>query len=108
VALAIPVSSERGATAEWPPTRTPGSIEMSCPFLKEVVMLYCDACPFKKLLPLERLASAQPCLGGDFERCRVFQEVARLMEEGEAGGLTPAGPAPAFPAGSDRPSGGRH
>ena len=40
---------------------------MSCPYLKEVVMLYCQAYPVKKLIPLDRIASADPCLGVDFE-----------------------------------------
>ncbi|HVL69310.1 MAG TPA: hypothetical protein VM364_18780 [Vicinamibacterales bacterium] len=38
-------------------------------------MLSCDACPVKKMLPLDRLATANPCLG-EFHRCPVFQEVA--------------------------------
>ena len=33
----------------------------TCPLLKEVVMLYCDACPTKKMLPLDHLVSARPC-----------------------------------------------
>ena len=32
-----------------------------CPFLKEVVMMYCDACAMKKLLPRDHLVSASPC-----------------------------------------------
>ena len=51
---------------------------MACPLLKEVVMLYCDACPLKKMLPLDRIVSAEPCLG-QFNGCPVFQEaMARL------------------------------
>jgi len=52
---------------------------MSCPYLKEVVMLFCDAYPVKKMLPLDRIATAHPCLGQDFEKCPLFTElVARL------------------------------
>jgi hypothetical protein len=52
---------------------------MSCPYLKEVVMLFCDAYPVKKMLPLDRIATAHPCLGCDFERCPLFKELmARL------------------------------
>ena len=47
---------------------------MSCPYLKEVVMLYCDACRLKKMLPLDRLVSATPCLAEDFRQCPLFRE----------------------------------
>jgi hypothetical protein len=41
-------------------------------------MLSCDACPIRKMLPLDRLATADPCLG-QFQNCPVFKEVvARL------------------------------
>lgn len=48
---------------------------MSCPYLKEVVMLYCQAYPVKKLIPLDRIASADPCLGHDYESCPLFKDV---------------------------------
>ena len=58
---------------------------MSCPHLKEVVMLFCDAYPVKKMLPLDRIATAHPCLGQDFEHCPLFCElVARLACGAEA------------------------
>ena len=47
---------------------------MACPYLKEVVMLFCDACPQKKPLPLDRIATANPCLG-EFGHCPMFEEV---------------------------------
>ena len=51
---------------------------MACPYLREAVMLSCDACPVKKMLPLDRIATANPCLG-EFNSCPVFKEVvARL------------------------------
>jgi hypothetical protein len=63
---------------------------MSCPHLKEVVMLFCQAYPVKKMVPLDRLASADPCLGKDFSKCPLYQElVARL----EAAGGMPGRPA---------------
>lgn len=49
---------------------------MSCPYLKEVVMLYCDACLVKKMLPLDRLVSASPCLAEDFRQCPLFRDAA--------------------------------
>jgi hypothetical protein len=70
---------------------------MSCPHLKEVVMLFCDAYPVKKMLPLDRIASAHPCLGRDFERCPLYRElVERLARECEGctGTATTAADAP--------------
>ncbi len=71
---------------------------MSCPHLKEVVMLFCDAYPVKKMLPLDRIASAHPCLGRDFDRCPLYRElVARLARNCDA--CETADPAaPATPA----------
>ncbi len=60
---------------------------MSCPYLKEVVMLFCQAYPVKKMVPLDRLASADPCLGKDFSKCPLFKElVARLQAADEMPG----------------------
>jgi hypothetical protein len=47
---------------------------MACPHLREVVMLFCDACPVKKMLPLDRIATANPCLG-DHQSCPLFKEI---------------------------------
>ena len=52
---------------------------MSCPYLKEVVMLYCQAYPVKKLIPLDRIASAEPCLGSECEACPLFKDVLTRM-----------------------------
>ncbi len=53
---------------------------MSCPHLKEVVMLFCRAYPVKKMVPLDRLASANPCLGGDFSACPLFRELSEKLK----------------------------
>ncbi len=53
---------------------------MSCPHLKEVVMLFCAAYPVKKMVPLDRLASANPCLGGDFQGCPLFRELSERLK----------------------------
>jgi hypothetical protein len=68
---------------------------MSCPHLKEVVMLFCDAYPVKKMLPLDRIATADPCLG-QFHGCPLFQEaMARLAASGGIPAPAPEGkPAP--------------
>jgi len=46
---------------------------MACPHLKEVVMLFCDAYPVRKMLPLDRIVTADPCLG-QFGNCPIYQE----------------------------------
>lgn len=55
---------------------------MSCPHLKEVVMLFCDGYPQKKLLPLDRIATANPCLG-DYRECPMFKEAMARMQAPE-------------------------
>jgi hypothetical protein len=64
----------------------------ACPFLKEVVMIYCDACPSRKLLPRNQVVSMGPCSTTDFETCPLFREIARgviashtMMPEGKVG-----------------------
>jgi hypothetical protein len=51
----------------------------TCPLLKEVVMLYCDACPTKKMLPLDHLVSAQPCRATLYVECPLYQEAVRQL-----------------------------
>ncbi len=53
---------------------------MSCPYLKEVVMLFCRAYPVRKMVPLDRIASGEPCLGKDFDNCPLFRELMARME----------------------------
>jgi hypothetical protein len=63
---------------------------MSCPYLKEVVMLFCQAYPIRKMVPLDRLASADPCLGKDFSQCPLFKELVARLQAAEG---TPGQPA---------------
>jgi hypothetical protein len=51
---------------------------MACPHLREVVMLFCDACPVKKMLPLDRIATANPCLG-DYQACPLFKALMAAL-----------------------------
>ena len=51
----------------------------TCPLLKEVVMLYCDACPTKKMLPLDHLVSARPCQATRYVDCPLYQEAVRRL-----------------------------
>jgi hypothetical protein len=57
---------------------------MSCPYLEEVVMVFCRAYPVKKLIPRARGTTACPCLSEGFTGCPFFQEVtARTHEASE-------------------------
>jgi len=58
---------------------------MTCPYLMEVVMLYCDACPFKKMVPLDHLVSASPCLALEYQACQHFIEAAATAAAAVAG-----------------------
>ncbi|HUC42437.1 MAG TPA: hypothetical protein VMR65_00235 [Candidatus Sulfotelmatobacter sp.] len=58
----------------------------ACPFLKEVVMIYCDACPQHKLLPRNQMVSMGPCCSTDFGSCPLYREIAR-----RAGASAPPG-----------------
>jgi len=67
----------------------------ACPFLKEVVMIYCDACPSRKLLPRNQVVTLGPCSSTDFLTCPLFREIAGAV------GLPHATTAPG-PAGIER------
>jgi hypothetical protein len=54
----------------------------ACPWLKQVVMLYCDACSTKKMVPRDQLVSQGPCLAGSFEECAMYREMAQRLEAG--------------------------
>ncbi len=55
---------------------------MSCPYLEEVMMVFCRAYPVKKLVPRARITTSSPCVGGSFERCPFFREVVARMSPG--------------------------
>jgi hypothetical protein len=54
----------------------------ACPWLKQVVMLYCDACPTKKMVPRDQLVSQGPCLAGSFEECAMYREMVTRIGAG--------------------------
>ncbi len=56
----------------------------TCPWLKQVVMLYCDACPTKKMVPRDQLVSLGPCLAGSFEECAMYREMVHRIGAGGA------------------------
>ncbi len=48
---------------------------MGCPYLEEVVMVFCSAYPVKKLVPRNRMAATGPCQGEAFMLCPLYREV---------------------------------
>ncbi len=57
---------------------------MGCPYLREVVMVYCDALPQKKPVPADRLANSGHCACAGFQSCPVFLEaMARVKRASE-------------------------
>ncbi len=47
---------------------------MTCPYLKEVTMVFCRAYPVKKLVPLDRVTTECTCEGDAFKTCPLFAE----------------------------------
>lgn len=57
---------------------------MSCPYWKEITMVFCDASPVKKMVPADRVVQSGHCACGDFENCPVFREAMdRLRKAAE-------------------------
>ncbi|HSN89709.1 MAG TPA: hypothetical protein VLS93_00640 [Anaeromyxobacteraceae bacterium] len=58
---------------------------MSCPYLTEVTMVYCQASPVKKLIPSDRVSTASCCEGDAFATCPLYREAlarhGRILEE---------------------------
>lgn len=72
---------------------------MSCPYLKEISMVFCRAYPVKKPVPIDRVTTASTCEGETFKECPLFREAleraGRSNPEDEH--LSPAGPKGATP-----------
>ena len=67
------------------------NVRTACPFLKEVVMIYCDACPSRKLLPRNQVVSMGPCSSSDFEACPLFREISRGIVTAQTTTMGPVG-----------------
>jgi hypothetical protein len=46
---------------------------MTCPYLKEVTVVFCRAYPVKKPVPIDQVATASSC-EGDFAACPLYEE----------------------------------
>lgn len=66
---------------------------MTCPYLTEVAMVFCQASPQKKLIPSDRISTASACEAEAYRGCPLYREaVARALQvvEEHEGESTPA------------------
>jgi hypothetical protein len=59
--------------------------QMTCPYLKEVTMVFCRAYPVKKLVPLDRVTTECTCEGNAFRECPLFREAHERAEKSAEG-----------------------
>ncbi|HEX9399048.1 MAG TPA: hypothetical protein VF912_02965 [Anaeromyxobacter sp.] len=73
---------------------------MTCPYLKEVSMVFCRAYPVKKPVPVDRVTTASTCEGEGFKGCPLFRDAltraGRSVDEEEQSS-NPAAPKGATP-----------
>ncbi|MBI3989475.1 MAG: hypothetical protein HY347_07640 [candidate division NC10 bacterium] len=53
---------------------------MTCPFLEEIVMVYCRAYPVRKLVPKHQITTGNPCAGEGYMNCPFFKEIMARLE----------------------------
>ena len=69
-----------------------GENKRRCPYLKEVVMVFCEAYPVKKMVPLDRSKTASQCFGDDYHSCALFAEIDSQLAAADGGSLLPPRP----------------
>jgi hypothetical protein len=71
---------------------------MTCPYLKEVSMVFCRAYPVKKPVPVDQVTTASNC-EGEFKECPLYREALTRAERSasEDDLHNPAGPKGATP-----------
>ncbi len=53
---------------------------MTCPYLTEVTMVFCQASPHKKLIPSDRISTASACEAEGYHACALYRAaVARAL-----------------------------
>ncbi len=53
---------------------------MTCPYLTEVTMVFCQASPQRKLIPSDRISTASACEAEAYRVCPLYREaVARAL-----------------------------
>ncbi len=69
---------------------------MTCPYLKEVSMVFCRAYPVKKPVPIDRVTTASTC-EGEYCECPLFKEALARAGRSAAGDDHNEGPKGATP-----------
>jgi len=66
---------------------------MTCPYFKEVTMVFCRAYPVKKPVPIDQVTTASSCEGA-YRECPLFKEALARADRSAAEDdhLNPAGP----------------
>lgn len=62
----------------------------TCPFLKEVSMVWCEACAVRKMLPRDHLVSTGPCLAENHTQCPLYAEALRRLDLSSPPGSGPS------------------
>jgi hypothetical protein len=70
---------------------------MTCPYLKEVSMVFCRAYPVKKPVPIDQVTTASTC-EGEFKECPLFRDA--LTRAGRSTTEEPEPTTPAAPKGA--------
>lgn len=67
---------------------------MTCPYLTEITMVFCQASPVRKPIPSDRISTASRCDADGYRTCPLYSEaMARalhVIEEHEHEESTPA------------------
>ncbi len=69
---------------------------MTCPYLKEVSMVFCRAYPVKKPVPIDQVTTASTC-EGEFGECPLFKEAHARAERSASDDAHHEGPKGATP-----------
>jgi hypothetical protein len=69
---------------------------MTCPYLKEVSMVFCRAYPVKKPVPIDRVTTSSTC-EGEFKQCPLFRDALSRADRSSA---EEEHPSPAAPKGA--------
>ena len=67
---------------------------MTCPYLTEVTMVFCQASPQKKLIPSDRISTASACEAEGYRTCPLYRaamnRALHVIEEHEKEESVPA------------------
>lgn len=67
---------------------------MTCPYLTEVTMVFCQVSPQKKLIPSDRISTASACEAEGYRACPLYRDTLsralHVIEEHEEEESIPA------------------